>query len=408
MQPQKQVIIAGAGAAGIFAAINIVENDPKASVIILEKSSKVLAKVKISGGGRCNVTNICSDIKELIKNYPRGEKELKFLFQNFSTINTVKWFESRGVKLKAEADGRMFPVSDNSQTIIDCLLNECQNHNIKIYTNCGIKSFERTNDFITVDIGDQKFTCHHLLIATGGSPKVEGFEWLQAKGHTIVPPVPSLFTFNLIDRSITELAGLSVKDAQVKIAGTKLNYRGPLLITHWGFSGPAVLKLSAFGARFLNEKDYKYSVIVNWTGGYNENESRNFLEEFKALNLLKNVRTIPPFQLPKRLWEFICESSGIPNDLKWNNFSGKAFNKLVSNLIAAEFPASGKTTFKEEFVTCGGISLKDINLETMESKKFPGLFFAGEILDIDGITGGFNFQSAWTTAFVAAKGIAGK
>jgi predicted Rossmann fold flavoprotein len=408
MHPSKRVIVAGAGAAGIFAAINIAANDSDASVIVLEKSAKILSKVRISGGGRCNVTNACRELKELVKNYPRGEKELKFLFSRFSASDTVKWFEERGVPIKAEADGRMFPVSDNSQSIIDCLLNECQNHQIKIYTNCGIKSFEKNADIIKVITDHQSFNCTHLLIATGGSPKAEGFDWLKAKGHTIIPPVPSLFTFNLIDKKITELAGVSVNETLVKIAGTKLNYKGPLLITHWGFSGPAVLKLSAFGARILNEKNYKYSVVVNWTGGLNETDARNLLEEFKNLNLLKNIRTLAPFILPKRLWEFICESSGVSNDLKWNNLSGKLYNKLINNIIAAEFQASGKTTFKEEFVTCGGISLKDVNLETMESKKFSKLYFAGEILDIDGITGGFNFQSAWTTGFLAAKGISGK
>ena len=405
MKPTK-IIIIGAGAAGIFGAINIASKNPDAEVGVLEKSSKLLSKVKISGGGRCNVTNVCQEPKELIKNYPRGNKKLKKAFEQFGTIDTVNWFESRGVKLKAEADSRMFPITDDSQTIIDCLLNECKKHKVKIKTKVSVESVEKTESGFSLEIkGAEKIECDQILIATGGHNKLEAFQWLINLGHSISEPVPSLFTFNLPKSTITELSGVVVQDVEVKIAGTKLSHQGPLLITHWGMSGPAVLKLSAWGARILHEKNYEYSVLVNWLKNANEEETRNRLTEFQSQNPKKMLFKSNPFQLPKRLWEYLLAKSEIDEELRWNNFSGKKFNKLVNHLIADLYVGSGKTTFKEEFVTAGGVKLGDVNMQTMESRKCPGLFFAGEVLDIDGVTGGFNFQAAWTTAWLASEGI---
>ncbi|MBA3899494.1 MAG: NAD(P)/FAD-dependent oxidoreductase [Bacteroidetes bacterium] len=400
----KKITIIGGGAAGIFAAINIAEKNPSFSVTVLEKSLKVLSKVKVSGGGRCNVTNALTGIAELSKNYPRGEKELKKLFYKFSTLETVKWFADRGVKLKAEADGRMFPVTDSSQTIIDCLLKACDDNGVRISYQTGIKKIERTGPGFSLytDTG-QAITCDALVIATGGSPKMESYQWLRELGHSIVPPVPSLFTFNIKNSEITSLLGLSVKQCQVKIAGTKLMWNGPLLITHWGFSGPAVLKLSSLGARLLHEMAYNYTVLINWLNGAKEQDVREKIETFKLQNPLKYVANACPFELPKRLWEFLVLKTGINPDLKWVNVNGKTLNKLLTHLINDEYDASGKTTFKEEFVTCGGISLKEVDFETMQSKICPGLYFCGEVLDIDGITGGFNFQAAWSTAWVLAE-----
>ncbi|GAA5037742.1 flavoprotein [Marivirga lumbricoides] len=401
---KADIIIIGAGAAGIFAAINVAEANPGKKVLVVEKSSKLLAKVKVSGGGRCNVTNTCKEPGELIKNYPRGNKKLKKAFAEFGTTDTVNWFSERGVELHAEADGRMFPITNNSQTIIDCLLKACDKYKVEIITRANIETIEKLeSSFQLTANANQLFECEKLLISTGGSNKIEGYSWLEKLGHSINPPVPSLFTFNLTDKSITELSGLSVPDAEVKIAGTKLSHRGPLLITHWGLSGPAVLKLSAWGARVLQEKEYQYTVLVNWISGNKEPEVRKMREEFQQENPLKKVAGTPPFQLPKRLWEYLSAKSGIDPELRWNNFSGKNFNKLVNSLVCDEYTASGKTTFKEEFVTCGGVKLGEVNMETLESRICPGLYFAGEVLDIDGVTGGFNFQAAWTTAYLAAK-----
>jgi predicted Rossmann fold flavoprotein len=402
----KKVVVIGAGAAGIFAAINIAEFSPAIKVFVLEKSSKVLSKVKVSGGGRCNVTTATREIPSLIRNYPNGENFLKKAFHKFSSSDTVKWFESRGVKLKAEQDGRMFPVTNDSQTIVDCLLESCQNAGVLIKTNTGIRRIKRNKgSFILVTDGENEIACDAVVIATGGAPKTESYQWIRELGHEIEMPVPSLFTFNLKGESITKLQGVTVKDCEVKIPGTKLSSKGPVLITHWGFSGPAVLKLSAFGARLLNEMNYQYEVLVNWTGGKNEQQIREELNEFKSGNPKKFVRSVSPVQLPLRLWEFLTEKAEISSETTWNNLSGKPLNKLVNNLIADRYGAMGKTTFKEEFVTSGGVTLNEIDHNTMESKVTPGLFFCGEVLNIDGVTGGFNFQAAWTTGHIAAHGV---
>tara|TARA_R110002012_G_scaffold252147_4_gene430997 strand:- start:97797 stop:99035 length:1239 start_codon:yes stop_codon:yes gene_type:complete len=399
-------IIIGAGAAGIFGAINIAIKNPDAKVMVLEKSSKLLSKVKISGGGRCNVTNVCQEPQELIKHYPRGHKKLRKAFEQFGSKETIAWFENRGVQLKAEADGRMFPITDDSQTIIDCLLNECKKHKVEILTKVAVESVSKTENGYSLTIkGQEKIECDKVLVATGGHNKLESFQWLADLGHSISEPIPSLFTFNLPNSHITTLSGVSVSDVEVKIAGTKLSHHGPLLITHWGMSGPAVLKLSAWGARILYDKNYKYSVLVNWLATSNEEEARMRLIEFQSENPKKMLFNSNPYQLPKRLWEYLLTKCDIDEGLRWNNFSGKKFNKLVNHLVADLYEASGKTTFKEEFVTAGGVKLGDVNMQTMESRNCPGLFFAGEVLDIDGVTGGFNFQAAWTTAWLASQGI---
>ncbi|SMG33586.1 hypothetical protein SAMN05661096_02133 [Marivirga sericea] len=402
----RKIIIIGAGAAGIFGAISIATKNPDAEVVVLEKSSKLLSKVKISGGGRCNVTNVCQEPKELIKHYPRGHKKLKKAFEEFGSKEIVQWFESRGVNLKSEADGRIFPVTDDSQTIINCLLNECKKHKVVIRTKVAVESISKTEKGFSLNIkGSENIECDKVLVATGGHNKLGAFQWLIDLGHSITEPVPSLFTFNLPASSITALSGVSVSEVEVKIAGTKLSYQGPLLITHWGLSGPAVLKLSAWGARMLHEKNYEYSVVVNWLKIDSEEDARQKLIEFQSQNPKKMLFNSNPFQLPKRLWDYLLTKSEIDEELRWNNFSGKKFNKLINHLVADLYEASGKTTFKEEFVTAGGVKLGDINMQTMESRRYPGLYFAGEILDIDGVTGGFNFQAAWTTAWLASEGI---
>ena len=399
----SHIIIIGAGAAGIFAAANIPTN-PRLQVTVLEKTSKLLSKVKVSGGGRCNVTNSCKEPHQLIKFYPRSNKKLAQAFAQFGTEDTVRWFGDKGVKLKTEPDGRIFPVSNDSQTIIDCLLAACENKGVKILSRTGVEQIIRhENGFRLVTTSGQALDCDQLLVATGGANKPEAYNWLEKMGHSIVPPVPSLFTFNLKDKAITDLAGVSVPEVAVRIAGTKLEQKGPILITHWGLSGPAVLRLSAWGARILHDKSYSYTVLVNWLSELKEPEARKALEAYKTKHPKQKIISNPLFSLPKRLWEFLCTKAGIGDETLWNNYSGKSYNRLINILVADEYHASGKTTFKEEFVTCGGVPLSEVDLQTMESRRCPGIYFAGEVLDIDGITGGFNFQAAWTTGWLAAQ-----
>ena len=403
----SHIIIIGAGAAGIFAAANLSAKQPGIQVTVLEKSPKLLSKVKVSGGGRCNVTNACKEPHQLIKNYPRSNKKLAQAFAEFGTEDTVRWFEERGVKLKTEPDGRIFPVSDNSQTIIDCLLAACERNGVKILPRTGVEQIIRQEDgFTLVTASGKTIQGDQILVATGGGNKAEAYHWLEKLGHSIAPPVPSLFTFNLKDKAITELAGVSVPEVTVKIAGTKLEQKGPILITHWGLSGPVVLRTSAWGARILHDKNYNYTVLVNWLSELKEPEARKSLEAYKSKHPKQKIISNPLFSLPKRLWEFLCTKAGIGEETLWNNYSGKSYNRLINILVTDEYQASGKTTFKEEFVTCGGIPLSEVNLQTMESRICPGLYFAGEVLDIDGITGGFNFQAAWTTGWLAAKAMA--
>jgi predicted Rossmann fold flavoprotein len=403
--PEKyDLIVIGGGAAGFFGAINAAMMRPSLKILILEKSTKLLSKVRISGGGRCNVTHHCFEATPLSKHYPRGQKELKKLFREFQAKDTVAWFDNHGVELKAEEDGRMFPITNNSQTIIDCFLREAERLNIEIKLSQEVTRIEKTGKAFHVHCHEQQYAATHILVAAGGYHKRENYQWLSDLGHEIVQPIPSLFTFNDSLKEFTDLMGVAVPDAEVKIAGSKLSQRGPVLITHWGLSGPAVIKLSAWAAVDLHKVHYTFTPLVNWTGKP-ETEVRNVLLKLKNENSKKQVLSNPLFNLPKRLWEFLCLKAGAEEGRTWSDQSNKVINRLIELLFACPFHIKGKTTFKEEFVTCGGVSLNDIDLNTMESKKVPRLYFAGEILDIDGETGGFNFQAAWTTAWVAAKAI---
>ncbi|HEY8400482.1 MAG TPA: NAD(P)/FAD-dependent oxidoreductase [Cytophagaceae bacterium] len=400
-----KIVIVGGGAAGFFTAANCSKFNPKAEVIILEKSSKLLSKVKISGGGRCNVTNATYDINKLIENYPRGGKELKNAFKIFSSKETVQWFEQRGVRLKTEEDERIFPVSDNSQTIIDCLLRESKAAGVKILTEAGVIKIENRNPGFNIHLRNDKIIeCDKVLIATGGNPNSDSYNWLRSLGQTIHPPIPSLFTFNVPDNRLSGLQGIAV-DAEVKIEGSKLKQQGPILITHWGFSGPAVIKLSAWAAEELHKTNYNFNISINWVRE-KELAVRDEIEKYKEEHPKKLIISNPIVKVPRRLWERLVELSGINNETRWCDISKKSLNKLLEELVHGVYTVKGKTTFKEEFVTCGGVSLKEINFSTMESKICPGLYFAGEVLNIDGVTGGFNFQAAWTTGYIAAKAMA--
>ncbi len=401
------IIIIGGGAAGFFCAVNTARINPKAKVILLEKTAKLLAKVRISGGGRCNVTHHCFDNRTLVQHYPRGEKELNSCFNRFSVMDTIQWFEERGVTLKAEEDGRMFPITDSSETIIHCLLQEARKYNVDIRTNCGVHKIiptTSTNTFTLILANGEFLHCDKLVIATGGNAKKSSYDWLHELGHTIEEPVPSLFTFNIPNSKLTELMGVSVSQAKVKIVGHKLEYQGPLLITHWGLSGPAILKLSAWGAKLLSALNYNFTIQLNWAPKFNEEKLRMEFDNMRTENSAKLIMNIRPFDLPKRLWEYLLHKIEIKNEIRWADLPKKKFNALIDILLNDKYIVVGKTTFKEEFVTCGGVNLKEINLKTMQSKIIPNLYFVGEVLNIDGITGGFNFQNAWTTGWLAAMG----
>ncbi len=401
----NQIIIIGGGAAGFFAAINSAQLPANCSVTILEKSSKLLSKVLVSGGGRCNLTNACFDNSLLIKNYPRGEKELRNAFSRFSVKDTIKWFEQRGVELKTEADGRMFPDTDKSETIVNCLMQEAEKAGVKIKLNVEITEILKNgNNSFTLKAKDgDTFECDKLIIATGGNSKDAAYDWLKKLGHTIIKPVPSLFTFNIPNNPITQLMGVSVPHAKVRIGEHKLETEGPLLITHWGMSGPAILKASARGARMLSDLNYNFTVLINWLPQYNEEKLRIEFANQRAENPAKLVINNCPLELPKRLWEYFVNKAAITETTRWADLPKKSSNIFISIIIRDEYKVQGKTTFKEEFVTCGGISLKEIDFSTMQSKLIPNLYFAGEIMDVDGITGGFNFQNAWTTGWIAAQ-----
>ena len=403
-EKKLKVGIIGGGAAGFFAAISCKQHHPNADVIIFEKSTKTLAKVKISGGGRCNVTNATYSISELSKNYPRGEKQLKKAFSQFMTTHTVEWFESRGVKLVTQEDNCMFPAAQDSQVIIDCLVNEVNKLGITIKIQTHIEAIIAGENGYDLAIRNQKpMSFNKIILATGGQPKMSGLQWLADLGHKIEPPVPSLFTFNMPKNPVTELMGVVVNPASVKIPGTKLQDDGPLLITHWGMSGPAILKLSAWGARVLEEKNYQFKILVNWLNQKSEEAVRVLVQTAISEFGGKMIKNTNPFEIPNRLWIFLLSKYDINEELRWSELGKKAKNKMVQLLYIDEYEVSGKTTFKEEFVTCGGVSLSDVNIRTMESKICPGIYFSGELLDIDGITGGFNFQAAWTTGFIAGK-----
>lgn len=408
MSSTKSLVVIGGGAAGFFCAVNAARLNPQLKVIILEKTSKVLSKVRISGGGRCNVTHACFDIGEMSRSYPRGTNFVKKTFHQFFTIDTLKWFEERGVQLKTEADGRMFPVTDSSHTIIDCLLKEVNRFGVQIMMNAEVRSLRSENGKFSIELSDfRHLTSDFICIACGGYSKSAMFEWLKQLGHSIEEPVPSLFTFNLpANHPITKLMGVSVEKARIKIIGTKLEQQGPLLITHWGFSGPAVLKLSAWGARELQHRNWNFEILVNWLPALNDLALREQFSSLRQTHAGQKIIGKNVFGLPNRLWDFLATSSGVTNDMRWADLPAAVQNKLMRNITAGEFSVKGKTTFKEEFVTAGGIKLREVDPNTMMSKKVPNLFFAGEVLDVDGITGGFNFQHAWTRGWVAANSIA--
>lgn len=400
-----KITIIGGGAAGFFAAISAAQHHPQAQVILLEKSNKLLAKVKISGGGRCNVTHACFDRKTLLNNYPRGQKVLRQALAQWMPQDTVQWFEDRGVAIKTEADGRMFPVSDDSQSIIDCLMQTAKKLGIDIQTQHEVINITKSEDeaFLLEIKHKETLKTDRVIVTTGGAPKLRGFEWLSALQLEIIPPVPSLFTFNLPRENITQLPGIAVPKVQVKIPGTKLHEEGSLLITHWGISAFAVLRLSAWGARVLHDLAYKSPVIVNWLPDVNEDNLRSQIIDYQQSLKNRQIQNRNPFELPHRLWEFFLRRWQVPAQKKWSELSKKERNRIVNGLTNDTYQTEGKTTFKDEFVTCGGISLDEIDAKTMACKKHPGLYFAGEVLDVDGLTGGFNFQAAWATGFVAGK-----
>jgi predicted Rossmann fold flavoprotein len=407
MNKQQHLIVIGGGAAGIFCAVNAARLNPALKVTLLEKSNKLLSKVKVSGGGRCNVTHACFDIKEMSFNYPRGEHFVRKAFHQFFTTDTSEWFQSRGVKLKTETDGRVFPVTDSSQTIIECLIHEANQYGVEILMNREVKGIRyMAEGKWQITLTGEILECDFVCVASGGFPKLSQFDWLKGTGHAIVEQVPSLFTFNIPKHPLNELMGVSVPNATVKIQQTKLKNSGPLLITHWGLSGPCVLKLSSWGARELKKLNYNFTISVNWLGDAKEEETRIKIQETRSASASKKISNTNLFQLPNRLWQFLLLQSEINEDMRWADLPSKAQNKLIQLLVNHELNVTGKTTFKEEFVTAGGIALKEVDANTMQSKLHNGLFFAGEILDVDGITGGFNFQHAWTSGFIAAKGIA--
>lgn len=401
-----RVAVIGGGAAGFFAAIAVKENYPSAQVVIFEKTKTPLAKVKVSGGGRCNVTNGCNIVSELCKAYPRGGKKLKKALHLFNTSDAIRWFENRGVPLVTQSDNCVFPASQDSQSIINCFLKECKRLKININLDAGVKAILKINEqfklnFTNEAIKPQSFD--KVIVTTGGSPKRSGLEWLEKLGHKIEQPVPSLFTFKTPNNPLTKLMGIVVENVQTSIQGTKFKADGPLLITHWGMSGPAILKLSSFGARYVNEQDYHFKIQVNWI---NENNAEHILETLINIakehphKILANYR---PYAITERMWLFLLDKCGIVPTKNWNEIGKKGFNKLVNILANDEYTVNGKTTFRDEFVTCGGVSLDSIHMSTMESKIHKGLYFAGEVLDIDAITGGYNLQAAWTTGYIAGK-----
>jgi predicted Rossmann fold flavoprotein len=405
--PPKKLIVIGGGAAGFFCAVNAARINPKLQVELLEKTNKLLSKVRISGGGRCNVTHALFDITEMSKRYPRGQNFVKKTFHQFFTTDTIKWFNERGVTLKTEKDGRMFPSNDSSETIINTLMNEANGNGVEIKLNAEVKSLQYNEGSFHLEIGnDRKVTADYVCIACGGYPKLSMFQWLQNVGHSISEPVPSLFTFNIPGHPITQLMGLSVEKAKVKIEGSKLTEEGPVLITHWGLSGPAILRLSAWGARELAQKNYAFTIHVNWIPEYNEQSLKEAFQNFRIAIAGKKIVNHVVGQLPTRLWQFLVQQAGISAEMRLADLPAKLENLLIKNLLDYILIVKGKTTFKEEFVTSGGIALSEIDSQTMMSRKIPNLYFAGEILDVDGITGGFNFQHAWTSGWIAAKEIA--
>lgn len=404
---RKEIIVIGGGAAGFFAAINVAILHPDYKITILEKTNKLLSKVKVSGGGRCNVTHHCFDNHELVKNYPRGNKELLQVFSRFNVTHTIEWFEKQGVALKTEEDGRMFPESDSSQTIIDCFMKLADKYKIEIITSCEVFAIKKTDETFHLKTSKNELSADAVICSIGGHNKTESYFLIKNLGHSIIDPIPSLFTINLPEETIKkELQGISVQHAEVKIQNSKLKYNGPVLITHWGLSGPAVLKLSAFAAHEFYNSHYNSTILVNWVFPLKLNEIEQTIKGFQKEKHKALPYTTPLFNLPKRLWEFLCSESEIDNTKPWAEINNKCIHKLCESLCNSNYKMQGKTTFKEEFVSCGGINLKEIDFKTMQSKLIPGLYFCGEVLNIDGITGGFNFQSAWSTAWICSQSVA--
>lgn len=397
--------VVGGGAAGFFAAIAAKEKYPSATVVVLEKSLKVLSKVKISGGGRCNLTNGCETLSELCKAYPRGGRELKRAFHIFSNKNAMDWFEQRGVPLVTQSDGCVFPVSQESQSIIDCFLREAKRLGIAIETGKEVKAIIPVNGKLEIDIAkeQQPRIFDKVVVTTGGSPRKEGLAWLEALGHKIEAPVPSLFSFNMSAEPITKLMGVVVDNVQTSIQGTKIKANGPLLITHWGMSGPAILKLSSFGACELNQMSYAFNLQVSWGNEPNNNLVADELSTIALQHSKKMIANVRPYGLSERLWLFLLERAGLPYNKKWSELGKKGMNKLVTVLANDTYGVNGKSTFTEEYVTCGGVSLQSIDMLTMESKVCKNLYLAGEVMDIDAITGGYNLQAAWTTGYIAGQ-----
>ena len=402
MNQNFDIIIVGGGAAGFFTAINIVEKNPNLKVAILERGKEVLSKVRVSGGGRCNVTHACFEPNELVKFYPRGEKELRGPFHQFSSGDTIEWFEKHGVELKIEDDGRMFPISNSSQTIIDCFQKATQKLGISVLIGQSVQSIFKNENFWKIETQSEHYIVEKLILATGSNPKI--WDLLHTFSHNIIAPVPSLFTFNIKDSRIKDLPGVAA-NVSIKVKDTKLASSGPLLITHWGMSGPAILKLSAWGARILHDKSYQFTVLINFLNDIDSESAEKKLKNLKIEHSKKGVSNKSPFDFPNRLWESLVFASGITSETKWADLTKIQLTNLVQQLTNASFQVNGKSTFKEEFVTAGGIDLKEVNFKTMESKLHKNLFFAGEIVNIDAITGGFNFQNAWTSGFILANSI---
>jgi hypothetical protein len=406
----SRIIIVGGGAAGFFAAVAAAEAEAAAEIVILEKTSQFLSKVKISGGGRCNVTHACFNEREFATRFPRGERALIAPLKQFQATDTVAWFAAHGVKLKTENDGRMFPVTDSSQTIIDCLLGAARAKGVKLRTNCSVDHVAKNpaGGFDLTLANGEPLTCDKLLLATGGCRTPALGQMAVSLGHSLEAPVPSLFTFHIATPWLRELSGISLENVEVSVVETKLRECGALLITHWGFSGPVILRVSAWGARVLHKMDYRCSLRVNWLPQLNDEKlAREFdaRRQSQAARLVVNSSIAP---LPGRLWEQLVLSAGISRETRWSALSRPAQHRLIQNLLRGDFPVTGKSLNKDEFVTCGGVKLSEVDFKTMESRICPGLFFAGELLDIDGITGGFNFQAAWTTGWLAGRSLAGR
>jgi predicted Rossmann fold flavoprotein len=400
-----KIAIIGAGAAGCFTAANI---HPRAGqeVVVFEKTGKALQKVKVSGGGRCNVTHHLFDVPELLTRYPRGKQLLRKSLYRFTPMNTIAWFESRGMRIKAEPDGRMFPITDDSQSIIDTIWQQMMQNKVDVQYHKSIERIEKKDSAFALYFADKNTReVDKVVVACGGFPKPEQYHWIRALGHTINEPVPSLFTFNIPKHPITELMGVSVPDVSIKIMDTKIAERGPVLITHWGLSGPVVLRSSAWGARVLNALNYDFKIQVNWLADVKELELRERIGDLRKEIGKQYIQHKNPFELPRRLWEYLLQRCDIGEEVRWGELPAAGQNKLVENLIRDVYPVKGKTTFKEEFVTSGGVQLSEIDPQTLESRVVPGLYFAGEIIDADGITGGFNFQHAWSSAYIVAQSV---